>query len=62
MTAVRYFIRVPSEQDSVLGPLTPTEALEKAGKLREKGIHFFITSERGVVLQDEEAIKRCLRD
>jgi hypothetical protein len=54
---VLYFIRVPSA-DAALGPFEPSETLRKAHLLREKGVEFFITNERGVVVRSEEEIKR----
>ena len=52
---VLYFIRVPSA-DAALGPFEPSETLRKAHLLREKGVEFFITNERGVVVRSEEEI------
>jgi hypothetical protein len=58
-TLVRYFIRVPSlGEGSILGPFDPIQALQRAKQLRERGVEFFITNERGVVLVSEEEIKK----
>lgn len=56
---MQYFIRTPKVSgDRLLGPYGPIETLQKARQLREAGIEFFVTDEDGIVVVNEDHIRR----